>query len=159
MQPTDLVIPLYLATLAALGLFGLHRVWMVVRFRWSATEPRREWTGELPRVTVQLPLYNERTVAARLLRAVGELDWPAERLEIQVLDDSSDETCAIVDEEVEALVRRGLDAKVVRRADRRGFKAGALAHGQALARGELFAIFDADFVPRRDFLRALVPDF
>jgi cellulose synthase/poly-beta-1,6-N-acetylglucosamine synthase-like glycosyltransferase len=157
--PTDLVVPLYLATLAALGLFGLHRVWMVARFRWRTGSEPRELPADLPLVTVQLPLYNERTVAARLLRAVGELDWPAERVEIQVLDDSSDETRSIVEAEVEALVRRGLDAKVVRRADRHGFKAGALAHGQALARGELFAIFDADFVPRPDFLRALVPEF
>jgi cellulose synthase/poly-beta-1,6-N-acetylglucosamine synthase-like glycosyltransferase len=159
LQTTDLVVPLYLATLAALGLFGLHRVWMVARFRWNEAARRGEAAGELPVVTVQLPLYNERTVAARLLRAVGELDWPAARLEIQVLDDSNDETRALVDAEVDGLVRRGLDAKVVRRADRQGFKAGALAHGQALARGELFAIFDADFVPQRDFLRALVPSF
>jgi len=157
--PSDLLLALYLATLAALGLFGLHRVWLCLRFRWDRPLPAAQAPGELPFVTVQLPLFNERTVAARLLRAVGELDWPADRLELQVLDDSTDETRAIVDEEVAALVRRGLDAKVVRRAERTGFKAGALAHGQALARGELFAIFDADFVPRPDFLRALVPDF
>jgi len=157
--PSDVLLALYLATLAALGLFGLHRVWMVVRFRWRDADAPQGELRELPVVTVQLPLYNERTVAARLLRAVGELDWPAERLELQVLDDSSDETRAIVDEEVAALVRRGLDAKVVRRTCRTGFKAGALAHGQSLARGELIAIFDADFVPRPDFLRELVPAF
>ena len=159
MTPSDVLLALYLATLAALGLFGLHRVWMVLRFRWNRPVAASPGLREVPFVTVQLPLYNERTVAARLLRAVGELDWPAERLEIQVLDDSTDETRALVDEEVAVLVRRGLDAKVVRRAQRTGFKAGALAHGQALARGELFAIFDADFVPRPDFLRTLVPDF
>lgn len=159
MTPSDVLLALYLATLAALALFGLHRVWMVVRFRWGRPVAAPAALHEFPLVTVQLPLYNERTVAARLLRAVGELDWPADRLELQVLDDSTDETRALVDEEVAALVRRGLDAKVVRRDRRTGFKAGALAHGQALARGELFAIFDADFVPRPDFLRTLVPDF
>jgi hypothetical protein len=156
----SLVSGTYLATLAALGMFGLHRVWMIVRFRWRARAeleplPADAW----PAVTVQLPLYNERTVAARLVRAVAALDYPRERLEIQVLDDSSDETRAIVDAEVEELVRRGLDARVVRRASRAGYKAGALAHGQALARGELVAVFDADFVPRPDFLRRLVPAF
>jgi len=157
--PSEALLALYLTTLAALGLFGLHRVWMVLRFRWKRPAARPTVPGPWPIVTVQLPLYNERTVASRLLRAVGELDWPADRLEIQVLDDSTDETSAIVDEEVAALVRRGLDAKVVQRERRIGFKAGALAHGQTLARGELFAIFDADFVPRPDFLRTLVPDF
>jgi cellulose synthase/poly-beta-1,6-N-acetylglucosamine synthase-like glycosyltransferase len=158
--PATLLDGAYLATLAALGLFGLHRVWLVTRFRWGprAALPTVE-QAEAPVVTVQLPLYNERTVAARLIRAVGALDWPRERLEIQVLDDSIDETRAIVEDEVGELVRRGLDAKVIRRASRAGFKAGALAHGLTLARGELVAIFDADFVPGADFLRRLVPAF
>src|SRR6185295_1063307 len=93
------------------------------------------------------------------IRAVGALDYPRDRLEIQVLDDSNDETRAIVDAEVGELGRRGLDATVVRRPGRAGFKAGALAHGLPLARGELVAIFDADFVPCPDFLRRLVPAF
>jgi len=155
-----LVSGLYLATLSALGLFGLHRVWMIAVFRWRARVeleplPADAW----PTVTVQLPLYNERTVAARVVRAVAAFDYPRERLEIQVLDDSSDETRAIVEAEVDELVRRGIDAKVVRRPTRAGFKAGALAHGLTLARGELVAVFDADFVPRADFLRRLVPAF
>jgi len=159
MSLEPLVSGLYLATLSALGLFGLHRVWMIVLFRWRERgelgAPFTTW----PAVTVQLPLYDERTVAARLVRAVGALDYPRDRLEIQVLDDSNDETRAIVDAEVRELCRRGLDAKVVRRSGRAGFKAGALAHGQALACGELVAVFDADFVPRPDFLRRLVPAF
>lgn len=160
MNPEHLLSGAYLATLAALGFFGLHRVWLVSRFRWKARAefPAPAW-AEPPRVTVQLPLYNERTVAARLIRAVGAFDYPRERLEIQVLDDSSDETRVIVEAEVGELVRRGLDAKVLRRANRAGFKAGALAHGLDSARGELIAIFDADFVPRPDFLRRLVPAF
>ncbi len=158
---SDTLVPgLYLATLLVLGLFGVHRVWMVLRFRWRA---RAELGGlphtDPPVVTVQLPLYDERTVAARLIRAIGALDYPREKLEIQVLDDSHDETRTIVAAEVGELQRRGLDAKVVRRASRAGFKAGALAHGLALARGELVAVFDADFVPHPDFLRRLVPAF
>jgi hypothetical protein len=158
---TTAVPALYLATLAALGTYGVHRLWMLARLRWPVPDGLggRPCGAERPAVTVQLPLYNERNVAARLIRAVGALEYPRERLEIQVLDDSSDETRAIVDEEVRALVRRGLDARVVRRADRTGFKAGALAHGLRSARGTLIAIFDADFVPRPDFLERLVPAF
>jgi cellulose synthase/poly-beta-1,6-N-acetylglucosamine synthase-like glycosyltransferase len=160
MSPEHLVTGVYLATLSALGLFGLHRVWMIARFRWHERDelepmPEAAW----PAVTVQLPLYDERTVAARLVRAAGALDYPRDRLEIQVLDDSDDETRAIVDAEVGELRRRGLDASVLRRSSRAGFKAGALAHGLARARGELVAVFDADFVPRPDFLRRLVPAF
>jgi len=147
----------YLGTLLLLALYGLHRCMLLWRFRWTPSE-----LGEathLPPVTVQLPLYDERTVAARLIRAVGELDYPGERLEIQVLDDSDDETRAIVDREVARLRERGLRAHVVRRADRTGFKAGALDHGMRLARGDLLCIFDADFLPRPDFLRRMVAPF
>jgi len=155
-----LVTGLYLALLGCMALFGLHRVWLIVRFRWGkpvagATLPEEG----LPSVTVQLPLYNERTVAARLIAAVGRLDYPSDRLEIQVLDDSCDETCAIVDEAVAELRARGRYVQVLRRVQREGFKAGALAHGLERARGELIAVFDADFEPRPDFLRALVPSF
>lgn len=157
-----LLIWAYMATLGLLFVYGLHRVWLLWRFRWGSArkvhapaQPMRE----LPVVTVQLPVYNERTVAARLVRACGALDWPRDRFEIQVLDDSTDETREIVDEEVRQLVVAGIDAKVVRRADRVGYKAGALAHGQRSARGEFIAIFDADFLPQADFLRQLVPHF
>jgi len=149
----------YLATLLLLGVYGAHRVWLVARFRWGGEEPSPAGDGELPFVTVQLPLYNESTVAARLLQAVGAFDYPRERFEVQVLDDSSDETRAIVDEEVRLLRERGVDAQVVRRPDRSGYKAGALDHGMPLAKGSLLCIFDADFVPPADFLRRLVPSF
>lgn len=110
-----------------------------------------------PVVTVQLPMFNERYVAERVIRAVAALDYPSALLEIQVLDDSTDATCAIVDRVVAELVAQGCDIKVLRRATREGFKAGALAVGMAQARGELIAIFDADFVPGPDFLRRVVP--
>ncbi len=161
MQPSAVLTFATLSVVSLLAIYGVHRLWMIGRFRWRRQADagpgaaERDW----PSVTVQLPLYNERTVAARLLRAVGALDYPRERLEIQVLDDSTDETRAIVRAEVRALVERGLAARVVERPDRRGYKAGALDHGLASARGALVCIFDADFVPEPDFLRRIVPHF
>jgi len=112
----------------------------------------------LPYVTVQLPLFNERYVAARLVRAVATLDYPADRLEIQVLDDSTDDTAEIVGGVVAELRAQGV--RVTHCAERRGQEqGGALAEGLATASGEFIAIFDADFVPRRDFLRAALPHF
>jgi len=160
MTSDTLLTGLYLTTLIGLGLFGLHRAWMVIRFRWGPRAPFGAFDpAGAPVVTVQLPLYNERTVAGRLIRCIGALEYPRDRLQIQVLDDSTDETRGIVDAEVAGLRRRGIDARVIRRPTRAGFKAGALAYGLAFARGELVAIFDADFVPRPDFLRTLVPAF
>src|SRR5262249_49793521 len=98
-------------------------------------------------------------VAARLVRAAGALRYARDLLEIQVLDDSTDETSGIVDHEVETLRQNGIDAKVIRRAHRTGFKAGALDHGLETARGELVCIFDADFVPEPEFLESLVGHF
>jgi hypothetical protein len=112
-----------------------------------------------PEVTVQLPLYNERRVAERLIGAVAALDYPRDRFEIQVLDDSTDDTRARVDRAVAAARAAGARARVLRRASREGFKSGALANGLASARGELIAIFDADFVPPASFLRRMVPHF
>ncbi len=110
-----------------------------------------------PVVTVQLPLYNEPAVARRLIDAVAALDYPRDRLEIQVLDDSTDLTSERVDEAVAHHRQRGLDIVILRRRERAGFKAGALAAGLLEARGSLTAVFDADFVPPREFLRRLVP--
>ena len=113
----------------------------------------------LPIVTVQLSVFNEENVVGRLIDAVGELDWPADRLEIQVLDDSTDGTPEIVAEHLERLRRRGLAVSHVRRELRTGYKAGALQEGMDQARGELLALFDADFVPPKDFLRRSVGRF
>ena len=113
----------------------------------------------LPVVTVQLPLYNEAYVAERLIDACARLDWPRRRLEIQVLDDSNDETSGLVERRVQHWQRRGLDIVHIRRRDRAGYKAGALANGLRLARGDFFALFDADFVPPPDFLRRMIPLF
>jgi cellulose synthase/poly-beta-1,6-N-acetylglucosamine synthase-like glycosyltransferase len=108
---------------------------------------------------VQLPLYNERYVARRLVDAVAALDYPAARLEVQVLDDSTDDTTEILADAARALSARGVSVVHIHRRERAGFKAGALAAGLKEARGEFIAIFDADFVPPPDFLRATIPHF
>lgn len=108
-------------------------------------------------VTVQLPLYNEPYVTERLINAVCAFDYPKNLFEIQVLDDSSDETIEIADNISTKWQQLGIDIKVVRREDRSGFKAGALKHGLEIAKGDFIAIFDADFVPSPDFLRKTVP--
>jgi cellulose synthase/poly-beta-1,6-N-acetylglucosamine synthase-like glycosyltransferase len=157
--PTPVTIA-YLVNMALLGVYGAHRLLMIRNFHWRNEDLSQRIEQQVrPRVTVQLPLYNERTVAARLIQATGKLDYPADRLEIQVLDDSTDETRAVVDREIAKLVARGLDAKVLRRKDRVGYKAGALNFGMQSASGELLAIFDADFLPQPDFLLSLVPQF
>ncbi|WP_328745995.1 glycosyltransferase [Geomonas anaerohicana] len=108
---------------------------------------------------MQLPLYNERFVVRRLIDAAASLHWPADRLEVQVLDDSSDDTVAMVDERVLYWRERGVDIQVLRRDHRAGYKAGALAEGMRQARGEFLALFDADFIPAPDFLQRTVPWF
>ncbi|AHJ98163.1 glycoside transferase family protein [Hymenobacter swuensis DY53] len=117
--------------------------------------PPLEW----PRLTVQLPLYNEQYVVERLIDTCAALDYPAHRLHLQILDDSTDETVTLAAARVAHYRARGLRIDHVRRPVRTGFKAGALAHGLTLTDGELIAIFDADFVPEPDFLRRVVPHF
>jgi cellulose synthase/poly-beta-1,6-N-acetylglucosamine synthase-like glycosyltransferase len=113
----------------------------------------------LPRVTVQLPLYNERYVVERLLVAIAALDYPGHLLEIQVLDDSTDETTTLIEQQLDFIRQQGITIKHLQRADRTGFKAGALAQGTRQATGEFIAIFDADFLPAPDFLLRLLPYF
>jgi cellulose synthase/poly-beta-1,6-N-acetylglucosamine synthase-like glycosyltransferase len=149
---------LILGTLAAYGVHRLALVALYYRTRGRAPSPPPA-PAEWPRVTVQLPLYNEMYVAERLIDAAARLDYPRERLEIQVLDDSTDETRELVARRVERYRRAGLPIRHLHRTDRTGFKAGALAAGQAEAAGDLVAVFDADFVPPADFLRRTVPHF
>lgn len=115
------------------------------------------WSGGRPRVTVQLPLYNEAAVAGRAIDALCGLDWPAALLEIQVLDDSTDGSQELVAERVAAWRAQGVDIQHLRRPHRAGYKAGALALGLAEAKGEVLAVFDADFLPPADFLTRSVP--
>ncbi len=157
-----LVVALYYLVLAILAFYGVHRLVLVAIF--LAHRRRLVHVPVLqplvwPRVTVQLPIYNERYVAGRLLDAVARLEYPRDRLEVQVLDDSTDDTSELVAERVAFWRARGLEVQHLRREGRDGFKAGALAAGLAQARGELLAIFDADFVPAPDFLLRAVPSF
>lgn len=152
----------HFAALTGLAVYGLHRLWLLAcwrrgRARAPAGDP--PLPAVLPQVTVQLPLYDERFVAGRLIDAVAALDWPADRLEIQVLDDSGDDTRAVVDERAAHWAARGVAVRVLRRPRREGYKAGALARGLQEASGELVAVFDADFVPPADFLRRTVGSF
>ncbi len=119
----------------------------------------KENGNDLPSVTTQIPIYNELNVAERIIDAVAAFDYPKDRHEIQVLDDSTDETCGIVQRKVQFLKEKGVHIERITRSDRKGFKAGALRFGMEQAKGELMAIFDADFVPPRDFLQKAVPYF
>ena len=162
MSPIDLfVILAYLAVLLVLSAYGSHRYYMAYlyyRHKFRLPTPLRRFEA-LPRVTVQLPIFNEMYVVNRLIGAVCALDWPRHLLEIQVLDDSTDETCDLARACVERWREQGVDISYVHRENRQGFKAGALEHGLALAKGELVAVFDADFVPDPDFLRRTVHFF
>ncbi len=157
----DTVLLVYFVLLALLSIYGAHRyvlVFLYYRHKRDNPSPVARF-GEAPAVTVQLPLFNEATVVERLLESVARIDWPREKLEIQVLDDSTDETQELARRKVDELCARGLDVHYLRRADRRGFKAGALASGLEVARGDFVAIFDADFLPEPDVLRRTVDFF
>jgi cellulose synthase/poly-beta-1,6-N-acetylglucosamine synthase-like glycosyltransferase len=156
-----LLIP-YFAVLIVLSCYGLHRFEMIrgylkhrKRFRTEAPPPLER----LPRVTVQLPIYNERYVVERLIEETVKIDYPHELLEIQVLDDSTDETQPFAEQLVREYRNAGFPIEYIHRTNRHGYKAGALQNGLATATGEIVAIFDADFVPPRDFLERTVPYF
>jgi cellulose synthase/poly-beta-1,6-N-acetylglucosamine synthase-like glycosyltransferase len=163
LSPFDwaLLIP-YFGTLFILSIYGLHRYETIRRYRkyrknLPAQSPKRYET--LPRVTVQLPLYNERFVVERLLEETAKLDYPRELLQIQVLDDSTDETHVFTERLCNDYRAGGLNIEYRHRTNRHGFKAGALQEGLATATGELIAIFDADFLPPADFLQRTVHFF
>ncbi len=121
--------------------------------------PALQTLTEWPRVTVQLPLYNERYVARRIVEAAAALDYPRDRLHIQVLDDSTDDTPELIQSRIAQLRADGMNIDLIHRVNRSGYKAGALANGLNYTDGEIVAIFDADFVPMPDFLRRTVPYF
>src|SRR5262245_23791132 len=146
---------LYFTVLVALSAYGLHRLHLVIlcRRHRERIEKAPELSGpalsddELPVVTIQLPIFNESTVVDRLLESVVAMDYPKDKLHIQVLDDSTDETRQLARRKVDELCERGFDAEYIHRVDRVGYKAGALDVGLTTAKGELVAVFDADFVP------------
>ncbi len=156
-----LTLAAYFFVLIVLAIYGWHRYYLVYLYmRHKDKEPRSgPPLDPLPVVTIQLPLYNEMYVADRLIDAVCRLDYPRELLEIQVLDDSIDETRSIAALAVRRWAAQGIDIKYYHRADRTGYKAGALEAGLKAARGEFIGIFDADFMPTSDFLTRLIPHF
>jgi cellulose synthase/poly-beta-1,6-N-acetylglucosamine synthase-like glycosyltransferase len=162
--PETLILVLYFFVLSILAIYGWHRYYLVYLYmknRGKAPDPALPppALADLPRVTVQLPIYNEMYVADRLIDAVCEMDYPRELLEIQVLDDSTDETTDIAELAVRRHAARGFDITYLHRVDRRGYKAGALEAGLKVAKANFVAIFDADFVPSKDFLRKTLPYF
>jgi cellulose synthase/poly-beta-1,6-N-acetylglucosamine synthase-like glycosyltransferase len=162
MTPAETVIlATYFFVLVILAVYGWHRYYLVYLYM-KNKERHPVPAGQfdcLPAVTIQLPIYNEMYVADRLIDAVCELDYPRELLEIQVLDDSTDETRSVAEQAVRRNAARGLDIKYIHRTDRSGFKAGALEAGLNVARGEYVGIFDADFIPPANFLRRTIPYF
>ena len=154
---------IHFASLGGLLFYGLHRLWLIGCWYMECRKKRSDdppgYLVDFPAVTIQLPFYNERFVAARLIEFAARLEWPKDKLEIQVLDDSTDDTVGIVDETVNRLAIEGVNIRVLRRGHREGYKAGALQEGMALATGEFIAIFDADFLPQPDFLVRTVPCF
>ena len=151
----------YFLILLILASYGLHRYWLVYNFFKYCKNipgpppPVTEW----PKVTIQLPIYNERYVIERLVEAVSRFDYPRDKMQIQVLDDSTDETVAVARACVERYHALGLDINYLHRNNREGYKAGALGEGLKSASGEFIAIFDADFQPYPDFLRRTLPYF
>jgi len=151
----------YFIVLSLLALYGLHRlslVWIYLRRTPVETAPPAS-PGDWPSVTVQLPIYDEYYVVERLIAAACAMEYAPGHLEIQVLDDSTDGTSALAARLVASYRAQGHDIHHLRRPNREGYKAGALAAGLRTARGELIAVFDADFIPPADFLRRVVPRF
>ena len=153
----------YLIITAVLALYGFHNLITTLMYL-SMKAPiehkgRTRHVKNWPRVTIQLPIFNEKYTVDRLLRAVTQLDYPAECLQIQVLDDSTDDTYDLIAHLVDKYKSRGINIELIHRVDRKGYKAGALENGLHTATGELIAIFDADFVPKPDWLRRTVPPF
>ena len=152
----------YFGLMVVLSLFGLHRytlVYLYYRYRGRAEGPPRSEFDSPPRITVQLPVFNERFVVEGLLDAVCSLRYPRELLQIQVLDDSTDETSPLLERLVSERRAMGEPIEYLHRSHRTGYKAGALQAGLRHATGELISVFDADFTPKADFLERVVPYF
>ncbi len=151
----------YFSVLFVLALYGLHRYWLVYEYyKYAKNVPGLPpAVPAWPRVTVQLPIFNERYVIERLVEAVSRFDYPRELLDIQILDDSTDETQQVARACVERFAAQGVPIVYIHRNNRAGFKAGALENGLLTAKGEFITIFDADFSPEPDFLRRTIPYF
>ena len=157
----DALLVSYIIALSFPFIFGSNGFLMIYYyFRYRKRQVAEKGVlKELPHVTIQLPVYNELYVVNRAIDAICALDYPKDRLEIQVLDDSTDETTAIIGRKMVEKTSQGFDIKHIRRGNRQGYKAGALKFGLEQARGEYIAVFDADFIPRTDFLMRTLPYF
>jgi cellulose synthase/poly-beta-1,6-N-acetylglucosamine synthase-like glycosyltransferase len=159
----DFIDFLYILTLVGLAVYGLNNLVSVFLYLHTKNQTNRKNNANppdrWPHVTVQLPVYNERYTVERLINAIAMFDYPRDRLQVQVLDDSTDDTTTLIRRLVTKYSCKGLDIELIHRTNRSGFKSGALAEGLKIARGELVAIFDADFVPPIDWLRRTVPEF
>jgi cellulose synthase/poly-beta-1,6-N-acetylglucosamine synthase-like glycosyltransferase len=157
----DAILIIYFISLTILFGFGIHG--LVMLYYYGKTQkivsPDEKMPENLPRVTIQLPLFNEYYVVERLIDAVCNIEYPKDLLEVQVLDDSTDDTVELAQKLVEDYSNRGFDIKYIHRTNRQGYKAGALKEGLEIAQGEFVAIFDADFVPKKDFLMKTIPHF
>jgi cellulose synthase/poly-beta-1,6-N-acetylglucosamine synthase-like glycosyltransferase len=156
-----LLIP-YFVVLILLASYGVHRyilVYLYYKHKKKQTKEAPLRFSELPRVTIQLPIFNERFVVERLLEAIARVSYPLDKLDVQVLDDSTDETQAVARGLVEQYAAAGFPITYHHRVNREGFKAGALAEGMKTVKGEFIAIFDADFVPPQDFLLRTIHHF
>jgi cellulose synthase/poly-beta-1,6-N-acetylglucosamine synthase-like glycosyltransferase len=155
------VLVTYFTILSILSIYGAHRLWMLLLYFRHKKNPPQPAGGPdfLPMVTVQLAIFNEVNVVERLLDHVVKMDWPKDKLEIQMLDDSTDDTVKVAQAVCEKYRNLGYDIAYLHRTDRTGYKAGALQNGLKTAKGEFVAMFDADFVPTVDFLRQAVPHF
>jgi cellulose synthase/poly-beta-1,6-N-acetylglucosamine synthase-like glycosyltransferase len=165
MDPAEIIQTVFLSVytfmLVMVSIYGLHRYVLVMlyyRHKNKAPQPMGTF-DELPTVTIQLPMYNERLVARRIIEQTCKIDYPRERLQIQVLDDSTDETCDVAQATVAQAKANGFDIEYIHREDRTGYKAGALANGLETARGEFVTIFDADFMPDACFLKRSIQHF
>jgi cellulose synthase/poly-beta-1,6-N-acetylglucosamine synthase-like glycosyltransferase len=167
-MPMDLISHItvfgYLAVLGVLSIYGLHRYFILFLYyrhykRGPARKPAALAPEDYPRVTIQLPIFNEYYVAERVIESMGELDYPTELFTVQILDDSTDRTQEVARAAARSLERKGVRVQYLHRDNREGFKAGALKFGLQHTSDELVAVFDADFVAPRDFLRRVVPCF
>jgi len=157
----EIILFTYIGSLLILFTFGSHGFIMIYYYL-KHRHKRDDFSQQLedyPVVTLQLPIYNEMYVIERLIKTVCEMDYPIDKLEIQVLDDSTDETVEIVDNIVKEYKLQGFDIHHIHRTDRSGYKAGALKEGLKVAKGEFVGIFDADFIPRKNFLKIVLPFF
>lgn len=155
-----IILVVYGLALSFIFIYSIVQLQLVFNYLYKKKKDVKAKTlSHWPKVTIQLPVYNEKYVLERLVRSITELDYPKDKLEIQLLDDSTDDSLAMAEKLCAEYGRAGFDIHHIQRKDRQGYKAGALKNGMEMAKGEFIAIFDADFVPQQDFLKKTLPYF